>query len=133
VGCGSGAIATSLALAGARVVAIDTDALALEATRETLRANGASADVRASDVYSEVPERGFDLIASNPPFHSGVRTTSEVAARAIAEAPRHLGPGGEMWVVANRFLDYAKAFEEHFGHVALVTEDSRYRVWRARK
>jgi len=131
VGCGSGGIATSLARAGAAVIAVDTDALALEATRETLVANGASAEVRASDVYRSVPEIDFDLIASNPPFHAGVHTTSEVARRLITEAPTHL-VRGELWIVANKFLDYAPVLNETFARATIEAEDTRYRVWRAR-
>lgn len=131
VGCGSGVLSGWLAARGAIVTAIDVDAVALAATAETLRANELVGSVHASDVYDEVEGR-FDLIVSNPPFHRGVRTSSTVAARIIDQAPDHLARGGELWIVANRFLDYPDRMRARFRHVDEVAGDDRFRVLRAR-
>ena len=135
VGCGSGVIATWCAKAtGAKVHAVDVDALALLATWQTARASGVGDHVGiwASDVFSDVTET-YSHIVSNPPFHTGVRTTAETAQRLIADAPRHLGARGELWIVANRFLDYATPMTEVFRRVDVMAEDNRFRVWRARR
>jgi 16S rRNA (guanine1207-N2)-methyltransferase len=129
VGCGSGVIATWLAARGADVTAVDTDALALRATRETLELNSLTAHVFGSDVYDDV-QGTFDLIASNPPFHAGVQTTSAVARRIVTEAP--LTRGGELILVGNRHLDHGGVLAEAFSAVDVLAEDARYRVWRAR-
>lgn len=125
-GCGNGVISAWCATRSeASVVAVDTDALALESARSTCE--GLAVEVRASDLYSDVGET-FDVVVSNPPFHAGVRTTNETAQRIIREAPAR-----EIWIVCNRFLDYGAAFRDAFGEPTLVTEDARYRVWRARR
>lgn len=131
VGCGSGVIATTCALAGAQVDAIDVDAWALRATRETLDANGVGAQVWPSDVYSDVGEK-YRVIVSNPPFHTGVKTSRDVASSLIDEAPAHLERHGELWLVANRFLDYLDRLRSAFTHVEIAAEDKRFRVYRAR-
>lgn len=125
VGCGSGVIAARLIERGAEVDAIDTDALALRAASET----APGAHVFASDVFSDAPGP-YDVIVSNPPFHAGVRTTTGVAERLIAEAPAHLSRAGELWIVANRFLDYGTSLRAAFTHVHIEREDNHFRVWR---
>ncbi|HVL32086.1 MAG TPA: class I SAM-dependent methyltransferase [Actinomycetota bacterium] len=136
VGCGSGVIASTLARRGdVKVHAVDTDALAIVATRQTARANGTEdrISVWGSDVFSDVDEHGYTHIVSNPPFHAGVRTTTEVGRRLIGEAPQHLARGGELWIVANRFLDYRTPLDEAFGGHDVVAETGKYRVYRARR
>ncbi len=129
VGCGSGVITASLARAGARVTAVDVDALALHATRETMEENRLEATVEAADVF---PDASFDAIVSNPAFHRGIRTTTEMSERLIAEAREHLARRGRLWIVANRFLDYGSSLERAFRSVEVVAADPGYRVWRAR-
>jgi 16S rRNA (guanine1207-N2)-methyltransferase len=132
VGCGDGVIGAWLAASGADAVeCADADALAVRAAAETL-APYANARAYASDVYSDAA-RGYSHIVSNAPFHAGVRTTSEVAQRIIREAPDHLEARGELWLVANRFLDYMPVLNDAFAGVAVVADDAKYRVFRARK
>jgi 16S rRNA (guanine1207-N2)-methyltransferase len=126
VGCGNGVIGAWLAAGGVQCDSVDVDAVAVEAATRTA---GAS---QASDVYSDA--RGpYEAIVTNPPFHSGVRTTSAVAIRMIEGAPTQLVPGGQMWLVANRFLDYRTPLKEAFSHVEMAFEDNKYRVYRAKR
>jgi 16S rRNA (guanine1207-N2)-methyltransferase len=127
VGCGSGVITAWLRAGRTECDAVDVDALALEATSRT----APGARVWASDVYSDV-DRRYTHIVSNPPFHAGVRTTSVAAVRIIEEAPAHLEHGGELWLVANRFLDYPTPLKEAFVHVDVAFEDKKFRVYKAR-
>jgi len=126
VGCGSGVIGAWLRAGGSVVGSCDVDALAVEATART------AGSAFASDVYSDVTET-YDVIVTNPPFHAGVRTTSAVAIRMIEEAPAHLVAGGEMWLVANRFLDYLTPLRDAFARAEIVSEDNKFRVFRARR
>lgn len=129
-GCGAGLIAASLAARGAAVHATDIDALAVEATRATLEANGLTGDTSIADLFVDGP---FDLIVSNPPFHRGIRTTTATAQRLIADAPEHLTPRGELWLVVNRHLGHTARVAAAFGDVDIVAEDGRYLVLRAQK
>ena len=126
VGCGSGVIGAWLRDGGASVSSCDVDAVAVEAATRT------AGSAFPSDVYSDVDET-YNVIVTNPPFHAGVRTTSGVAIRMIEEAPVHLVAGGEMWLVANRFLDYLTPLRDAFARVDVVSEDNKFRVYRAKR
>jgi release factor glutamine methyltransferase len=73
IGAGSGAIALAIAdeHPGARVVAVDRSAHALEVARANLRRVGARADDRVTLVHGDLladQEGPFDLVVSNPPY-----------------------------------------------------------------
>jgi 16S rRNA (guanine1207-N2)-methyltransferase len=126
IGCGGGVIGGWLRSSGVDVASADVDALAIEAATRT------AGSAFASDVYSDVGT-SYDVIITNPPFHAGVRTTSAVAIRMIEEAPAHLLAGGEMWLVANRFLDYLTPLRDAFARAEIVSEDNKFRVFRAKR
>jgi 16S rRNA (guanine1207-N2)-methyltransferase len=126
VGCGNGVIGAWLSKGGVACDCVDVDAVAVEAASRTV------GSAWASDLFSDVRD-SYDVIVSNPPFHSGVRTTSAVSIRMIEEAPEHLVAGGEMWLVANRFLDYRTPLKEAFADVETVFEDNKFRVYKARR
>jgi 16S rRNA (guanine1207-N2)-methyltransferase len=126
VGCGNGMIGAWLAAGGVVCESCDVDALAVEAATRT------AGPAFASDVYSDVSGT-FDVIVTNPPFHAGVRQTSDVALRLIEEAPAHLNPGGSLWLVANRFLDYKSPLEAAFARVEVVSDDKKFRVFLGRR
>lgn len=88
VGCGSGVLAIAAARLGAVAVAVDTDPLAVEATRHNAAANGVVVDVRggsAADVAG-----AFDVVVAN-------LDTATLTALAHALAAR-LAPGGALVV-----------------------------------
>jgi len=68
-GTGSGAIALAIAdeHPGARVVALDSSAEALELTRENAEACGLEIELRQGDLRGRI-EGEFDLVVSNPPY-----------------------------------------------------------------
>lgn len=131
VGCGAGPLGAALAARGAEVTMTDVDAFAAESARRTLAANGLAAQVVLGDLYAATPGR-FDLIVSNPPFHRGVGTEYATTEALVRQAPDHLRPGGELWIVANRFLPWREPLEETFTEVAVVRDDGRFVVLRAR-
>lgn len=151
MGCGDGILAAWLARRGAAVTAVDVNAFAVEATRRTLAANGLagealsgealsgealsrealSGEALESDVYSALAGRTFDAIVSNPPFHQERAIDYGPAARLILEAPAHLKPGGQLFLVANAFLPYPDLLERAFGGFEILADDRRFRVYRA--
>ena len=129
-GCGTGVIGTWLRgeWPKASVEMSDSDALAVEAARRTLAANGLSADnVRASDLFSEL-KGSYDLIISNPPFHSGTGIDYTIMGEFVRESRRRLNRGGRLRVVCNKFLKHARVMEEVFNNLKRITENSRYVV-----
>jgi len=121
LGTGSGAVALALAheRGAADVLAVDASEAALAVARANAR-RLAIANVRfvQSDWYGAVGDARFDLIVSNPPYvaagdpHLGEGDLCHepraaltpgadglAALRVIIEAaPRHLVPGGRLWV-----------------------------------
>jgi release factor glutamine methyltransferase len=68
-GCGSGAIAVTLALElGVRVVAVDRYATPLAITRRNADAHGARVELFEGDWLSAVRPGSVDLLVSNPPY-----------------------------------------------------------------
>jgi release factor glutamine methyltransferase len=113
---GSGALAVSAALAGAReVAAVDVSRRAVLTARLNARLNGVRVRAVRSDLLSALGDERFDVIVSNPPYVPAERddlprTGPERAwdagrdgrallDRLLAEAPAHLRPGGALLVV----------------------------------
>jgi 16S rRNA (guanine1207-N2)-methyltransferase len=116
------------------LVLADSNALALAASTETLRANGLQGgiEVTASDVYSDI-EGDFDLIVSNPPFHKGVSTHYSATEKFLQESALRLRRHGQMIIVANHFLRYLPLLERVFGKVDTLASASGFRVYRCRQ
>ncbi len=95
---GTGCIACALAkrMPGARLVATDLSAAALELARENARALDAAVEFRQADLLAGLPEAGADLVVSNPPYVA----TAEIARldRTVRAFEPHLaldgGPDG---------------------------------------
>ncbi len=81
LGCGSGAIAVTLACERpqAAVEAVDASAEALEVARRNAARHGASVAFAHGSWYAPVAGRRFDLVVANPPY--------------VAAADRHLAEG----------------------------------------
>lgn len=98
LGCGWGAIACTLALAGAETWAVDVNERALALTRDNAESLGTT--VRAC-LPDEVPEDvRFDQIWSNPPIRVGKQALHELLLRWL---PR-LRPGGTAHLVVGKNL-----------------------------
>lgn len=133
-GCGAGVVGTYLSMLQpeSTVDLVDSHAMALRSSRETLEANGLSAErVSASDGFADV--RGtFDLIVTNPPFHAGVKIELSLTERMIQESGRYLVPGGRLVLVANAFLRYPNVLRESFTEVRVLAENPSFRVYEAK-
>ncbi|MCC7354694.1 MAG: class I SAM-dependent methyltransferase [Anaerolineae bacterium] len=130
-GCGAGIIGATIKKMQptAIVEMIDTSALALEATRRTLIANGLPSEgISPSEVFSNA-QGIYKQIVSNPPFHTGVRTDYGAVTAFLKEAAQHLEGGGTLRMVANRFLRYQPLIEAWVGRCRVVAENRLYRVY----
>jgi len=130
--CGTGVIATALAMRHphVRVHASDASASAVASARATAEANGVSARVRVArdDALSGLPDGVAGMIALNPPFHSGAAVTDALAPRLFADAARVLKPGGELWCVWNSPLHYRSALERLVGPTRQVARNAKFTV-----
>ncbi len=130
VGCGAGVLGISAALCGAAHVDMtDVSLPAIAATAQNIaRHCPGNAAALPGDVLSAVQARRYDVILSNPPFHSGSAVDYDVAHAIIAQSAAALHPGGTLRIVANRFLPYDAAMRPLFASVARVAQTGRYHV-----
>lgn len=129
-GCGAGVIGTlaKLVRPEAKVTFADSHAMALESTRETLKANHQVAEaVFASDGWSQVTGN-FDLILSNPPAHRGFDTDLSATEKFLAGAPKHLLPGGRLILVANAHLPYLGVMNPLFKKVSVLAKNTQFQI-----
>ena len=70
----------------------------------------------------------YDLILSNPPFHTGHAVDYQIAQAMISQSFQALNPGGQMIIVANRFIRYDRLIKEIFGNVSSLSESGKFHV-----
>jgi 16S rRNA (guanine1207-N2)-methyltransferase len=129
-GCGTGILAVALKRRrpGARVIASDLSAEAVQSARETAVANAADVDVVRDDLLATQPDASADLIVLNPPFHDGGALSTDTALAMFAEAGRVLRPGGQLWTVFNSHLGYRHALERAVGSTTQITHNAKFTV-----
>ena len=120
LGTGSGCIAITLALEipSAQVSAVDASDAALSVAYKNAQRLRASLRLLRSDWFDGLADEQFDLIVANPPYvaeadphlaagdlrHEPPQALASGAAgldairRIVAAAPRHLRPGGQLWL-----------------------------------
>jgi release factor glutamine methyltransferase len=115
LGTGSGALAVTAALRGARATAVDVSRRALMTAKLNARRHGVALRARRGDLFAAVGTASFDAIVSNPPYvpspggdlpRRGRRRAweaglggREVLDRICARAAAHLRPGGVVLLV----------------------------------
>ncbi|WP_439564546.1 class I SAM-dependent methyltransferase [Microcella sp.] len=133
--CGSGVLAAFLArrAPGARVIASDVSAVAVQSAALTAAANGVTVETVHDDGLSQQPDASADLIVLNPPFHVGAAVHTGIALRLFAEAGRVLRPGGQLWSVWNSHLAYAPALERAVGPTRQAARTPKFTVTVSRR
>lgn len=130
-GCGAGIIALVLAKLNPqnRITAADIDAFALQSTTLTFAQNQVSTQLETiaiSDIQDI--QQSFDAVVSNPPFHQGIKTNYQASENLCQYAQQRLKPQGELWIVANRFLNYSPLIEQSFGHCQTILDSHGFKV-----
>ncbi|TMO49187.1 methyltransferase [Pseudoalteromonas ruthenica] len=129
-GCGAGVIISFCLKRFAHIKgsALDVNALAAYASEQTLRANDLHGNIVLSDGLTNINER-FDIIVSNPPFHTGLKTDYDITARFFANAKAHLNKGGALTLVANSFLAYPEQLQQQFSTHQTIAKTKRFAVY----
>lgn len=108
---------------------IEADHVALDCARENL------ADPRLrfhwADAMGFAPDRRFDAVVTNPPFHQSRAGDPCLGAGFIAAAARMLAPNGALWLVANRHLPYEAPLASAFREVEERAGTPAFKVYRA--
>ena len=134
-GCGAGIIGCYLAKLNPKntIFALDVDAFALKSTQLTFEHNKIDASQLQLCPVTGIQDAPINLnaIISNPPFHQGIHTHYDVSERLCHDAKAHLTPTGELWIVANRFLNYSNLIEQQFGHCTVKADQKGFKVLHA--
>ncbi|MGW5735985.1 MULTISPECIES: methyltransferase [Streptomyces] len=138
LGCGNGVLGTAAAVADpeATVTFVDESYPAVASAEATFRANASEAtraEFIAGDALATVPAGSVDLVLNNPPFHTHQATSGATAWRMFSGARAALRPGGELWVVGNRHLDYHVKLRKLFGNSQVVAGNPKFVILRAVK
>jgi len=137
LGCGNGIVGTAAALGNpdAVVTFADESHQALASARATFQASGspAKAEFLLGDGLASLPPGSVDLVLNNPPFHSHQATTDAAARRMFSDARTVLRPGGQLWVVGNRHLNYHVTLRRLFGNCVTIGSGPKFVVLRATK
>ncbi|NJM05361.1 methyltransferase [Candidatus Gracilibacteria bacterium] len=129
IGCGYGILGIAALRAGAvHADLVDVDLHAVTAATENVRRMDLAADVLVSDGLQAVADRRYDLVVSNPPFHTGKTIDERMAHAFIAESRKVLNTDGRLLLVANRFLPYQRVLAAHFSQIERIAETSAYHV-----
>ncbi len=131
-GCGAGVISCYLASLNPenQIYAMDVDAFALASTQLTFEINQLNLErlhVLPVTGIADAPEE-LDAIVSNPPFHQGIHTNYDASEQLCQQAKQHLNTLGELWIVANRFLNYPSLLERSFGQCQVITDQQGFKV-----
>ena len=131
LGCGSGPLAilaATLATSGA-VTMVDVDSEAVRCALRSVETAGLqNCDVQLSDVGSALPDRHFDAVVCNPPFHMGKGTDLDIPHQFIIDSHRVLRHGGHLQLVANRTLPYERIISATFGNLRTLHDGARFKV-----
>lgn len=133
LGAGFGYLSAELLTRCPRVTALDlfeAENRALELARSNLSAfeSRAALAYHWHDVTVGLAQT-YDVIVSNPPFHTQSRTDRpDIGRRFIAVAAAALNPGGRLWLVANRHLPYESVLTESFGKVRIVAQEHGFKI-----
>ena len=133
LGAGFGYLAVELLRRCPGVTSIDlyeAEARALDLARDNVQSIAGRIEVNAywHDVTRGL-EKKYDVIVSNPPFHSSSGADDPgLGRRFITAAAQALTPGGRLWLVANRHLPYENVLNANFGRVRIAVQQYGFKI-----
>ncbi len=133
LGCGYGIIGITIAKLNpkAKVTMVDINPLAIKLTNENIKLNLVeNAIVIRSHLYSQLENKKFDFIISNPPLAAGYK----VIFPLIEGAKDHLKERGRIIIVLRKGINtIPKKMKDVFGNVELLYKRAGYRVFQSIK
>ncbi len=131
MGCGAGAVSVAAAarFADSSVLAVDSDARALQCTLASAALNGLDCVQTLLTSTGEIPEPGtWDVLLGNPPYYSDFR----IAEVFLQAARRALRPGGVVHIVSKPTDWHAARIGQLFDEFA-ASEFGEYTVFTGRQ
>ncbi|EPZ1226490.1 23S rRNA (guanine(1835)-N(2))-methyltransferase RlmG [Salmonella enterica subsp. enterica serovar Anatum] len=139
LGCGNGVIGLSLLAKNpqANVVFVDESPMAVDSSRLNVETNLPEAFERCefmiNNALSGVEPFRFNAVFCNPPFHQKHALTDNIAWEMFQHARRCLKINGELYIVANRHLDYFHKLKKIFGNCATIATNNKFVILKAVK
>ncbi|EEK8740990.1 23S rRNA (guanine(1835)-N(2))-methyltransferase RlmG [Salmonella enterica] len=139
LGCGNGVIGLSLLAKNpqAKVVFVDESPMAVDSSRLNVETYLPEAFERCefmiNNALSGVEPFRFNAVFCNPPFHQKHALTDNIAWEMFHHARRCLKINGELYIVANRHLDYFHKLKKIFGNCATVATNNKFVILKAVK
>lgn len=139
LGCGNGVIGLSLLAKNpqANVVFVDESPMAVDSSRLNVKTNLPEAFERCefmiNNALSGVEPFRFNAVFCNPPFHQKHALTDNIAWEMFHHARRCLKINGELYIVANRHLDYFHKLKKIFGNCATIATNNKFVILKAVK
>ncbi|EEI5918945.1 23S rRNA (guanine(1835)-N(2))-methyltransferase RlmG [Salmonella enterica] len=139
LGCGNGVIGLSLLAKNpqAKVVFVDESLMAVDSSRLNVETNLPEAFERCefmiNNALSGVEPFRFNAVFCNPPFHQKHALTDNIAWEMFHHARRCLKINGELYIVANRHLDYFHKLKKIFGNCATIATNNKFVILKAVK
>ncbi|MGV8988082.1 MAG: class I SAM-dependent methyltransferase [Cypionkella sp.] len=112
-----------------RLDVVEAEKVALDCAR--LNVTNPHAVFHWADATTFKPERLWNAVVMNPPFHTARTPDPALGLAFLKAAQRGLAPDGVLWMVANRHLPYEPALKTLFRQVEEVGGDGAFRVSRA--
>jgi 16S rRNA (guanine1207-N2)-methyltransferase len=137
LGCGIGLLARAVIAGGGskHLTLIDVDRRATEmAARNVGPVDGVTVTTLWADARdAKLLPTGLHFVVMNPPFHDAGQEDRGLGQAFITAAARMLGPGGHLWMTANRHLPYEATLAPLFQTVEKIAEAQGYKIYRADK
>jgi len=139
LGCGNGVIGLTLLDKNpeATVVFVDESPMAVASSRLNVETNMPEAldrcEFMINNALSGVEPFRFNAVLCNPPFHQQHALTDNIAWEMFHHARRCLKINGELYIVANRHLDYFHKLKKIFGNCETIATNSKFVVLKAVK
>ncbi|ECT6484846.1 23S rRNA (guanine(1835)-N(2))-methyltransferase RlmG [Salmonella enterica subsp. enterica serovar Typhimurium] len=139
LGCGNGVIGLSLLAKNpqANVVFVDESPMAVDSSRLNVETNLPEAFERCefmiNNALSGVEPFRFNAVFCSPPFHQKHALTDNIAWEMFHHARRCLKINGELYIVANRHLDYFHKLKKIFGNCATIATNNKFVILKAVK
>ena len=139
LGCGNGVIGLTLLDKNpeATVVFVDESPMAVASSRLNVETNMPESldrcEFMINNALSGVEPFRFNAVLCNPPFHQQHALTDNIAWEMFHHARRCLKINGELYIVANRHLDYFHKLKKIFGNCETIATNSKFVVLKAVK
>ena len=137
LGCGNGVlgIIAQRLQPTAHVTFVDESYMAIASAKENYQSEFAAqqADFIVGNALTNIQAQDIDLILCNPPFHQQHSMGDHIAWEMFKQSRKHLIPGGQIWLVGNRHLNYHLKLKRLFGLCRQIAANRKFVVLAASK